>query len=275
MKIAVCLKQVPSTETKIKCISSNKQDNVSVQQQDSSQIDTRDIKWIISPYDEYAIEEALQVQSQKSGSTVTAISFGPKSRVIKALQMALAMGVDEAVCIIDSDDSSIGLADSLVVAKLLFKCIERVGPFDLIFMGKTAIDDNQSAVGPMLAGLLNIPHASFVSKLEYHERKVVLERDIEGGAKEVIEMQLPAIIGATKGLNNPRYATLPGIMKAKRKPFTEMTSDSLGIDIEKTSVEYADFRLPPERPVVQMIEGDVTEQATELVRLLKYKEKVL
>ena len=272
MKIAVCLKQVPSTETKIKCINSN--DSVSGQQQSSSQIDTRDIKWIISPYDEYAIEEALQVQSQKSGTTVTAISFGPKSRVIKALQMALAMGVDEAVCIVDNDDSSVGLTDSLVVAKLLFKCIEKIGPFDLIFMGKTAIDDNQSAVG-MLAGLLNIPHASVVSKLEYHEKSVVLERDIEGGAKEVIEMQLPAIIGTTKGLNNPRYATLPGIMKAKRKPLTEITPDSLGVDIKKTSIEYTDFRLPPERPAVQMIEGDVTQQVTELVRLLKYKEKAL
>ncbi len=272
MKIAVCLKQVPDTETKIKLTSSPVDAS---SQHSTSQIDARDIKWIISPYDEYAIEEALQIQSKENGSSVTAISFGPKSRVIKALQMALAMGIDEAVCIPDSNDSSTGLTDSLVVAKLLFKCIEKIGPFDLIFMGKTAIDDNQSAVAPMLAGLLNIPHASVVSKLEYHNRNVTLERDIEGGAKEVIEMQLPALIGTTKGLNNPRYATLHGIMKAKRKPLTEMTPDSLGIDIGKTSIEYTDFKLPPERAKVQMIEGDITEQATELTRLLKYKEKVL
>ena len=270
MKIAVCLKQVPSTETKIKCTNANEQVNTSGQK--PSKIDTRDIKWIINPYDEYAIEEALQLQSKKSGSIVTAISFGPKSRVIKALQTALAMGVDEAVCITD-DDANIGLEDSLVVAKLLFKCIEKAGPFDLILMGKTAIDDNQSAVTPMLAGLLNVPHASCVSNLEYHEKSVILERDIEGGAKEIIEMQLPAVIGTTKGLNNPRYATLPGIMKAKKKPLIEMTSNSLTVDAKK--IEYADFRLPPERPVVQIMKGDVTEQVTELVRLLKYEEKVL
>ena len=272
MKIAVCLKQVPDTETKIKL--TNAQINAS-SQNSASQIDARDIKWIISPYDEYAIEEALQIQSKESGSTVTAISFGPKSRVIKALQMALAMGVDEAICIPDSNDSSIGLIDSLVVAKLLFKCIEKTGPFDLILMGKTAIDDNQSALAPMLAGLLNIPHASVVSKLEYSNKNILLERDIEGGAKEVIEMQLPALIGTTKGLNNPRYATLHGIMKAKRKPLTEITPDSLGVDIKNTLIEYTDFKLPPERAQVQMIEGDVTKQVTELTRLLKYKEKVL
>ena len=271
MKIAVCLKQVPDTETKIKLTDSQLDAS---SQNLSSQIDTRDIKWIISPYDEYAIEEALHIQSKES-ATVTAISFGPKSRVVKALQMALAMGVDEAVCISDSNDSSIGLTDSLVVAKLLFKCIEKIGPFDLIFMGKTAIDDNQSAVVPMLAGLLNIPHASVVSKLEHHNKNIILERDIEGGTKEVIEMSLPALIGTTKGLNNPRYATLPGIMKAKKKPLTEMTPESLGVDIQKTSIEYTDFRLPSERPKVQMIEGDVQQQVNELTRLLKYEEKAL
>ena len=272
MRIAVCLKQVPDTETKIKL--TNPQVDAPSQNL-PLQIDTRDIKWIISPYDEYAIEEALQVQSRESGSTVTAISFGPKSRVTKALQMALAMGVDEAICITDSNNSSIGLTDSLVVAKLLFKCIKKTGPFDLIFMGKTAIDDNQSAVAPMLAGLLNISHASVVSKLEYHNKNILLEREIEGGVKEVIEMPLPALIGTTKGLNNPRYATLPGIMKAKKKPLIEITPESLEVNIEKTSIEYTDFRLPPERPKVQMIEGDVKQQVTELTRLLKYEEKVL
>ena len=214
----------------------------------------------------------MQLRSKKSSSAVTAISFGPKLRVIKALQTALAMGVDQAVCITD-DQSHIGLTDSLTVAKLLFQCIKKTGPFDLIFMGKAAIDDNQSAIVSMLAGLLNIPHASCVSKLEYHEKSVVLERDIEKGAKEVIEIQLPAIIGTTKGLNNPRYATLPGIMKAKKKPLIEMASSSLDVDTEK--IKYTDFRLPSERPVVQMMKGDVTEQVTELVRLLKYEEKVL
>ena len=270
MKVAVCLKQVPGTETKIKFVETNKQSDISGQS--SPQIDTHDIKWIINPYDEYAIEEALQLQSKKGGSVVTAISFGPELRVIKALQTALAMGVDEAICITD-DQSDIGLIDSLTVANLLFKCIKEKGPFDLIFMGKTAIDDNQSAVAPMLAGLLNIPHVSFVSKLEYHEKSVVLHRDIEGGAKEVIEVQLPAVIGTTKGLNNPRYATLPGIMKAKKKPLIKIASSSLNVTAEK--IEYTDFRLPSERPVVRILKGDVKEQVTELVQLLKYEEKAL
>lgn len=268
MKIAVCLKQVPSTETKIKCAEAQ------------NGIDTRNIKWIINPYDEYGIEESLKIQSKKPGSTVTAICLGPKLRVTEALRTALAMGVDQAVCI-DTTDNSLntlldtGLLDSLLIAKLLFKCIEKIGPFDLIFMGKTAIDDNQSAVGPMLAALLNIPHASVVSKLECHDQGLTVQRDIEGGSKEVIEMQLPALIGASKGLNTPRYTTLPGIMKAKRKPLTEMTPSQLGIEINEPLIEYSDFKLPPERPPVQMIKGDVNQQVTELVKILKYKEKAL
>ena len=288
MKIAVCLKQVPSTETKIKCTEANEQKtsqiaatNTTSSDTASNGIDTRNIKWIINPYDEYGIEESLQIQSKRPGSTVTAICLGPKSRVTEALRTALAMGVDQAVCI-DTTDSSrsnplldTGLGDSLTVAKLLFKCVEKIGPFDLIFMGKMAIDDQQSAVGPMLAALLNIPHASVVSQLECHDQSVTLQRDIEGGSKEVIEMQLPALIGVSKGLNTPRYTTLPGIMKAKRKPLTEITPAQLGVDINESLIEYSDFKLPLERPLVQMMEGDVSQQVTELVKILKYKEKIL
>ena len=182
------------------------------------------------------------------------------------------MGIDEAVCIDTTDDD--GLIDSLVVAKLLVQCLKKTGPFDLIFMGKVAIDDNQSAVGPMVAALLNLPHASFISKLDYQDKKIIVERDIEAGAKEIIEMQLPALVGANKGLNTPRYATLPGIMKAKKKPITHISPTDLGIDLKTPCIEYTDFQLPPERPDVCMIEGEVTEQVTELVRLLKYKEKI-
>lgn len=270
MKMAICLKQVPDTETKIK-LTDPIESNNSIQQHQN--IDFQDIKWILNPYDEYGIEATLQLKSKVSGSFVTAMSLGPKSRVTESLRTALAMGVDDAVCI-DTPEEQYGLMDSLTVAKLLAKCLEKRGPFDLIFVGRSAIDDNQSAVGPMLASLLDIPHASVVSKLDLQGDCVLVERDVEGGVKEVIEMKLPALIGASKGLNTPRYATLPGILKAKKKPIVEITPHELGIDSCESMVSYSHFQLPPERPNVKILEGTVTEQATELVRLLKYEEKI-
>ena len=143
----------------------------------------------------------------------------------------------------------------------------------MIFVGRSAIDDNQSSVGPMLAGLLKIPHVSVVSQLEYQKESVIAYRDIESGAKEVVEVQLPVLIGANKGLNTPRYATLPGIMKAKRKPLTEITLEDIGVEINEN--QYTDFKLPPESPPVQMIEGEPAQQAQKLVELLRHKEKIL
>ena len=263
MKIAVCIKQVPDTETKIKLINQDGQ----------QKLDMRNIKWIINPYDEYSIEEALQIKSKTAQETlIKVICLGPKSRISEALRTALAMGIDEAVCIDTADHE--GLMESLIVAKLLAQCLKKTGPFDLIFMGKVAIDDNQSAVGPMVAALLNIPHTSVISKLDYQDKKIIVERDIDAGAKEIIEMQLPALVGANKGLNTPRYATLPGIMKAKKKPITYISPTDLGVDLTTSSMEYTDFQLPSERPNVCMMKGEVTEQVTELVKLLKYKEKI-
>lgn len=259
MKIAVCLKQVPDTETKIKISS------------DSSQIDTAGIKWIINPYDELAIEEALKTKQSNADSTVTAFCVGPKSRITEALRTALAMGCDEAVAIDDSE----GL-DSLGVAKTLSEAIKKEGAsFHIVFSGKLAIDDNASSVGQMMAEFLGMPHVNSVSKLTLTPEKATAEKEVEGGSKEIIEVQLPAVIGANKGLNTPRYASLPGIMKAKKKTIKEYSASELGADPKSNHVNYTAFKAPPEKPSVKFIEGDVNSQAKELAQLLRNEAKVL
>lgn len=257
MKIFVCIKQVPDTETKIKIAP------------DSTGIDTTSIKWIVNPYDEYAIEESIKIKEANAGSTVTVITVGPKKRVGEVLRTALAMGADEGV-IVDGPES----LDPLATAKALAAAIKLEGGFDLVLAGKSAIDDNASSVGPMVAQLLGIPHSSVVGKLTVSPGVVVAEREIEGGAKEVSQIQTPALITATKGLNTPRYASLPGIMKAKKKTLKELEFGSLSPDSQfKTSL--TNFRLPAEKPAVKLITGTAEQQATELVQLLRDEAKAL
>lgn len=257
MKIFVCIKQVPDTETKIKIAS------------DAGGIDTTAIKWVINPYDEYAIEEAVKLKESHPGSSVTVFTLGPKKRVGEALRTALAMGADEGV-VIDAPES----IDPLLTAKTLAAAIKKEGEFDLILTGKAAIDDNASSVGPMLAQILSIPHSSVISKLTVSNQTYLIEREVEGGTIEVIQLSGPSLIAVTKGLNSPRYASLPGIMKAKKKVLKELDLAGLGID-SHTTTKFTHFRLPPEKPAIKIISGDVTTQVSELVRLLRDEAKVL
>ena len=257
MKIVVCIKQVPDTETKIKLNS------------DSSGIDTSGVKWVMNPYDEFAVEEAIKLKTEKSGS-LTVISVGPKKRVVDSLRTALAMGADDAI-VIDTEDE----LDSFATAKALSKALEKEGPFDMVFTGKLAIDDNASAVSQMLAEFMGFPHSTVVSKFEAGDGKVTVERDADGGSKETLELSGPAVIGANKGLNQPRYASLPGIMKAKKKPLKEIAFSELGVEATAQKVTYKNFQLPPEKPPVKMIEGEPAAQAKQLVELLRDEAKVL
>jgi electron transfer flavoprotein beta subunit len=257
MKFLVCIKQVPDTETKIKISS------------DSSGIDTTAIKWIINPYDEYAIEEALKLKESNPGSSVTVFTLGPKKRVGEALRTALAMGADEGV-MIDAPET----IDPLVTAKALAAAIKGEGEFNLILTGKSAIDDNASSVGPMLAQILGIPHSSVVAKLSLADNSYTVEREVEGGTLEITQMKGPSLVGATKGLNTPRYASLPGIMKAKKKVLKELDLAGLGIDF-KVSTNFSNFRLPPEKPMTKIMSGDTSTQVSELVRLLRDEAKAL
>lgn len=257
MKIFVCLKQVPDTETRIQV------------KGDKSGIEEAGIKWVMNPYDEFAVEEALKVKDSKGGGTVTVISVGPKARVSEALRTAMAMGADDAI-VIDTNEP----LDSFWTAKALATAIQKEGAFDLVFGGKLAIDDNAASVPQILAEFLNVPHVTVVSKLTM-DSGVTAEREIEGGAREVFSVQGPCVIAANKGLNTPRYASLPGIMKAKKKPLKEIALADLNIDAGKTKTRLKDFQLPPDKPAVKMLAGDSAAQAKELVRLLMDEAKVL
>ncbi len=258
MKIIVCLKQVPDTETKIKLTP------------DQSNIDVAGVKWVVNPYDEFAIEEAVKLQAANPGSQTLAITLGPKQRAQEALRTALAMGIDEAA-IIHTDAQ----LDSFATAKALSLLIKQEGGADLVLTGKLAIDDNASSVPQMIADFLEIPHCTVVSKLTATGSGFLAERDIEGGSKEVIELPSPCLIAANKGLNTPRYASLPGIMKAKKKVIKEVDLSTLGVSPADAKTKVMKITLPVEKPPVKMIAGDVQTQVTQLVQLLRDEAKAL
>ena len=258
MRIFVCIKQVPDTETRIKLSA------------DNQKIETNGIKWVINPYDEYAIEEAIRFKEANSGAQVTAVTVGPKARVNNALLTAMAMGADDAI-LVDTNEA----LDSLTVAKTLAAAVKAEGDFSLVYTGKLSIDENVSAAGQMLAQVLEIPHASVVSKIDYSDGNLTAEREVEGGTKETFKLTMPALVAANKGLNKPRFASLPGIMKAKKKPVKNVTLDELGISMDSLKVKFTNFALPPEKPACKMIDGEPQAQVDELVRLLQDEAKVL
>lgn len=264
MQIVALMKQVPDTETQIKVNA------------DSTWIVEDDIKWIMNPYCEFGVEEALRTK-EKFGGTVTVISIGP-ARAVEAIRTGLAMGADSAIHV---DDPAIwGASDSLGTARILAKVLQDV-PFDIIFAGKQAIDDDMVQTGTALAELLGIAQLTFVNGIEWVDEKTVrVNRQVEGGA-EVIECTLPALITCQKGLNEPRYASLPGIMKAKKKPLETKTLADLGLDPgdvgkagEKTQI--LSVALPSARQAGKIIEGETPEEkAAELARLLREEAKVI
>lgn len=257
MKIFVLIKQVPDTETKIKIVA------------DGSAIDPTGVKWVMNPYDEFAVEEAVKTRDLLPGSQVWVVTAGPNKRTTDSLRTALAMGADEAISI-DSSDS----LDVFQTAQLLSEAIKKEGGAQIIFSGKLSIDDNQGAVPQMVASFLGINSVSVVSKLKVDGNQVVAERDIEGGAKEVFECKLPALIAANKGLNMPRYASLPGIMKAKKKLIKEYNANSLGVSVE-AKTKITKIELPSEKPAVKLLTGDSATQAASLVKALRDEAKVL
>lgn len=257
MKIFVCVKQVPDTETRIQV------------KGDRSGIEETGVKWVLNPYDEFAVEEALKIKEAKGAGHVTVMSIGPKARVTEALRTAMAMGADDGI-VIDSSD----YLDTFLTAQALANAIQKEGAFDLILTGKLAIDDNAASVPQILAEKLSIPHVTVVSRLT-QGATMVAERETEGGTREVFEIQGPCVVGANKGLNTPRYASLPGIMKAKKKPLKELSLADVGIQPANIKVRLKDYQLPPEKPAVKMISGDPATQAKELVRLIMDEAKVL
>lgn len=228
-------------------------------------------EFIINPYDEYAIEEAIQVRD-KHGGEITVVTVG-NEEAEKELRTALAMGCDKAVLINIEDD--VEAHDQYTTAKIIAEYLKGKEP-DLILAGNVTIDGGSGQVGPRVAELLGIPYVTTITKLDIDGDKVTLVRDVEGD-EEVIETSLPLLVTAQQGLNEPRYPSLPGIMKAKKKPLEELELDDL--DLEEEDVEAKtktiEVFLPPKRESGKILEGNIDDQVKELVRLLRSEAKVV
>ncbi|MBW1785742.1 MAG: electron transfer flavoprotein subunit beta/FixA family protein [Deltaproteobacteria bacterium] len=264
MNIIVCLKQVPDTETQIKIAA------------DGKSIVQDDIKWVMNPYDEYGVEEALRIK-EKFGGEVIVVSLGPK-RVTEAIRTALAMGADKGILI--TDDALDG-SESLARGKALAAAVKDV-EYDLIFTGQRGVDDDMGVAGAVLAERLGIPSVSLATKVEVAEdgKSATINRPVEGQTL-VIEASLPVLITTQKGLNEPRYASLPGIMKAKKKPLEEKSLADLGLDPSEvgeagTKAKVLEMTPPPARAAGKIIEGETPEEkAAELAKLLHEEAKVI
>jgi electron transfer flavoprotein beta subunit len=255
----VCIAQVPDTESRIKIAG------------DGRRIDETGLKFIVSPYDEFALEEAIRLK-EKSGGDVTVIGFGP-DRVQQALRECLARGATKALHV----KGETADADSLGIAKVLAAAIKTV-PHDVVFLGKQGVGTDNSLVGPMLAELLGYPQVNVVTHLEVGEGKLTAHREIEA-AEEVIEAPLPVVITAQKGLNDPRYASLKGIMAAKKIPIEAKSVADLGLsegDVFNQRVTVVSLDLPPEKSGGRKIDGaDAAAAAKEILKYIREEAKAL
>ncbi|MCP8617055.1 electron transfer flavoprotein subunit beta/FixA family protein [Salirhabdus salicampi] len=228
-------------------------------------------EYIINPYDEYAVEEAIQLKEEHGGE-VTVVTVGDEESE-KQLRTALAMGADKAVLINTEDDLEDG--DQYTTAKILEAFFEDKD-YDVILAGNVAIDEASGQVGPRLAELLNIPYVTTITSLEVNEDIILIDRDVEGDVEKV-ESTLPLLVTCQQGLNDPRYPSLPGIMKAKKKPLEELELDDLDLDEEdvEAKTKSIDVFLPPEKEAGQVLEGEIDDQVMELVSLLRNEAKVI
>lgn len=264
MKIVTLVKQVPDTETKIKLRS------------DSSGIDEEGIKWVMNPYDEYAVEEALRIKEKLGAGEVVVLSLGPE-RAVESIRTALAMGADRAIHL--KEDALLN-GDALSTAKALAAALKKEG-FDLLIGGRQSVDDDWASVPSMVAQMLGIPQVNLVSKVEVAGGSIKAWRDIEGGAKMVIESPLPALVAVTKGINEPRYASLPGIMKAKRKEVKVWGAGDLGLDANDVGANGAKAKvsgwsMPPERKAGTVVkDGEPQDKVKKLVEWLKNDAKII
>lgn len=252
MQVVVLVKQVADTAARIK-LADGKQD-----------IDRQSASLIVNPYDEMAVEEALRIK-EKHGATVHVVTLG-EAKAEEALRTALAMGADEATRV------TAPASDPLTVSKALAQAVREISA-DIVISGRSAADDEQGQVGALLATVLGWPHVTEVTKLELDGEQGVAEREIEGGV-EVLDFSLPVVITAQEGLNTPRYASLPGIMKAKRKEIRQIAVDAalLGSPV----LETRSLELPPPRGQGTIVAGlEPAQAAKELVRFLHEEAKLI
>jgi electron transfer flavoprotein beta subunit len=263
VNVVVLLKQVPDTETVVR---------IDV---DGKSIVTKDIKWIMNPYDEYAVEGALRLKDSK-GASVTILSMGPQ-RTVEAMRTAMAMGADRGVLV---DDPGTEGSDALGKARVLAAALGAI-PFDLVLCGHRAVDDDENQVGVMAAEILGISHLPLAVTLEIQDGKVKIDRPVEGG-RVTLAAALPAMVtfGGSHAVWNPRYASLPGIMKAKKKPLDVKKLGDLGLSADQVGAKAAKVKvtameMPPQRKAGRIIQGDTAKKAQELVRLLHEEAKLI
>jgi electron transfer flavoprotein beta subunit len=254
MKVFVCVKNVPDTAANIRVVGENSFDE--------------SIKFLINPYDEYAIEEAARLV-EKEGGEVVLVTVGKES-AIKTVRSALALGSHRAI-LVTTDKQFLDSADT---AAILQKVMEDDGSADLIFTGKQAVDSEAMQTAYRLAEGLSIPIASDVTEFSVANGKVSVEREIGGGEREIIEMTMPCVVAASKGLNEPRYPKLPDVMKAKKKEVKQIALADLGLNIT-SDTELVSLEQVPERSGAKVIGGSVGEAVAELVKILREDEKVI
>lgn len=260
MKIGVCAKITPDADARVKIAA------------DGNGIDPTGVKFVVSDYDEYAVEEAIRTKEATKGE-VTSFTVGDKSNDKQIRQGCLALGVDKALLLCGDAAQNAG---ALGVAKLLAAAIKAEG-CDIVFTGKSTTDDDSAVVSGMLAELLGWAHVSQVTEFAITDGGFSATRNMDGGVRQRVTGSLPAVITCEDGLNTPRYAKLPDIMKAKRKPLTSGGVDTVGLSGDQvlSTTCVSGYRPPPARPAGRIIEGDAATAASELIRLLRDEAKVL
>jgi electron transfer flavoprotein beta subunit len=256
MKIYVCVKHVPDTAAKITVVG------------DAGFAET--CKFIVNPYDEYSLEEAVQIKQRDGQGEVVVVTVGKESAVT-TMRSALALGADRGILV----KTDAQFLDSALTSRALIKAIEQDGVPDLIFCGKQSIDSEGMQTLFRLATAFNMPAVNDVVDLSLHDGVARVEREIGGGSREVLEMPLPCVIGATRGLNEPHYPKLPDIMKAKKKEVKHIDIAELGLDLTAPQTEIVHLEAVAERGQARMMEGSTREMVEQLVRILKEEEKVL
>ena len=256
MQLYVCVKHVPDTAAAIKRAGENGYNDTAC-------------KFIANPYDEYAIEQAVRLV-ENTGGEVVIVTVG-KAAAMATIRAAMAMGAHRGI-LVEIDRQFL---DSQLTARALKAAIARDGTPDLVFTGKSAVDTEGCQTLYRLAAGLDLPVINEVVAMEITDGRVTAEREIGGGNREVVQAPLPCVLGATKGLNEPRYPKFPDIMKAKKKPVKQMALSDLGIDTNTARTELVQLENVPERSAARMLQGGITEQVQELVRILREDEKVI
>ena len=259
MKIAVCVKQVPDSETRINLAAP------------AAQLDESGFTRVLNPYDAYAVEEAVKIKEAGGEVEITAITVGSETVKETLKKDCLAVGCDKAVII---TDEALKGADEMAVATAMAAVIKRDG-YDLVLTGIKAIDNDAGQLGVILAELLDMAHVSTITKLDLADGSLTAEREIEGG-KEVVTASLPAVLTCQKGLNEPRLPSLPNIMKAGMKPMEMVTCGDLGIEVPTSLVTVKQYAPPAPRGECKLIDAeDPAAAARELARLLNEEAKVI